>query len=303
MIELQKYILVDGQTLMIIIGVALFIWLTISRLDKTGIGNNNVNKLIVICIISAFTLILGARFFDCFWHATENGFFKNLPSLVKEVGLIKAIMGEKGFFSQGGITFLGALYGALFGYVISYLLIFKHERHNIIHYLNIILPGLILAHGLGRIGCFLVGCCTGIEAPAPFGMYFPYAPIPNPEPAGYINPHTHTVLPANLYEAIFLIGLFFVLIFALKKHQTKVYMVSYGIFRFLIEFLRGDSRGQVPLLKDISFLSWVSPSQLLSFILLIVGILLFIFEDKLVLFLKRFNKEQTTKSNPKQKHA
>lgn len=300
MIDLEKYILIDGQTLMIIIGVGLFIWLTISRLDKTGIGNNNVNKLIVICIISAFGLILGARFFDCFWHATENGFFKNLPTLIKEVGLIEAIMGKtKGFFAQGGITFLGALYGALFGYVIAYLLIFKHERHNIIHYLNIIIPGLILAHGLGRIGCFLVGCCTGIKADAPFGMYFPYANIPVPEPEGYVNPHNNTVLPANLYEAVFLIALFFILFFVVKKHQTKIYMVSYGIFRFLLEFLRGDSRGQVPLLKDINFLSWVSPSQLLSFILLVVGILLFIFEDKLVLFLKRFNKEPKTNTKEK----
>ena len=52
-------------------------------------------------------------------------------------------------------------------------------------------------------------------------------------------------------------------------------MVSYGIGRFFLEFLRGDSRGKLP------FIDWLSPSQLLSIILLIVGVLLFIFEDKL----------------------
>ena len=299
MIDLQKYLFVDGQTLMIIIGVGLFIWLTISRLEKTGIGTNNVNKLIVICIISAFTLIIGARFFDCFWHAFDNNFFDNFPNLVNTKGLFYAIFNtEEGFFGQGGITFLGALYGALFGYVISYLIIYKHERHNIIHFLNIILPGLILAHGLGRIGCFLVGCCTGIEANPPFGMLFPAAPTPANPDASYVDPTKFTVLPTNLYEAIFLIGLFFILIFALKKHQTKVYFVSYGVFRFLLEFLRGDSRGAVPILKDINFLSWVSPSQVLSFFMLCAGILLFIFEDKLVLFLQKFNKPL---NNPKQK--
>lgn len=275
---------IDGQTLMIILGAGLFIWLTISRLDKTGIGNSMVNRLIVICVIAALTMIIGARFFDCFWHAIDNGYFEKFPDLVKEIGIIDAIFKKNddplgdpiGFFDQGGITFLGGLYGAIFGYAISYWFIFKHERHNIIHYLNIILPGLILAHGLGRIGCFLVGCCTGIRAPEPFGMIFPHS-------ADEIA-STYPVLPTNLYEAIFLFILFIILFFVVKKNQTKIYMLSYGVFRFFLEYLRGDNRGAVP------FISWLSPSQLLSLIMLVIGILLFIFEDKLASWFKKFNK-------------
>lgn len=273
---------IDGQTLMIIIGAGLFIWLTISRLDKTGIGNNMVNRLIVICVIAALTMIIGARFFDCLWHAVDNGYFEKLPDLIKEHGLIGAIFKKGtetnpiGFFDQGGITFLGGLYGAIFGYVVSYLIIFKHEKHNIIHYLNIILPGLILAHGLGRVGCFIVGCCTGIGAPEPFGMIFKYS--------ADTYASTHPVLPANLYEAIFLFILFIILFFVVKKNQTKIYLVSYGVFRFFLEFLRGDNRGKVP------FIDFLSPSQLLSLIMLIVGILLFIFEKPLTEWLKKLNK-------------
>lgn len=274
---------IDGQTLMIIIGAGLFIWLTISRLDSTGIGNKMVNRLLVICIIASLTMIIGARFFDCFWHAVDNGYFAKFPSLVKEYGLFNAIFKKTesgdpiGFFDQGGITFLGGLYGGIIGYIISYWFIFKHERHNIIYYLNIIIPGLVLAHGLGRVGCFLVGCCTGIEAPSPFGMVFPFSS----DPIAKVNP----VLPTNLYEAIFLFILFIILFFVIKKNQTKIYFVSYGAFRFFLEFLRGDSRGKVP------FISWLTPSQLLSLIMLSVGILLFIFEDKLTNWLKKFNKE------------
>ena len=47
---------------------------------------------------------------------------------------------------------------------------------------------------------------------------------------------------------------------------------------------RGDNRGAVP------FISWLSPSQLLSLIMLVIGILLFIFEDKLTSWFKKFNK-------------
>lgn len=286
---------IDGQTLMIIIGAGLFIWLTISRLDKTGIGNNMVNRLIVICVIAALTMIIGARFFDCLWHATDNGYFENLPKLIDEVGIIGAIFKKNsdpngdpiGFFDQGGITFLGGLYGAIFGYLISYWFIFKHERHNIIHYLNIILPGLILAHGLGRVGCFLVGCCTGIKAPEPFGMIFPYS--------GDEIAKVHTVLPTNLYEAIFLFILFAILFFGIKKNQTKIYMLSYGVFRFFLEFLRGDSRGKVP------FIDFLTPSQFLSLIMIIVGILLFVFENKLTDWFKKFNKPLKVKKMQEKK--
>lgn len=284
--------LMDGQTFMIIIGVGLFIWLTITRLDKTGIGYNMVNRLLVICIISAAGLILGAMFFDDFWHAIEEGYFQNFGTFVNDLGFFGALAK---FTTYGGITFLGGLYGCLFFYVIAYWFIFKHERHNLIHYLDIVLPGLILAHGLGRIGCFLVGCCYGKPAPAPWGVLFPYAHVLKPEvdfiPEGYINPKDVHVLPTNLYEGIFLIALFFILIFVIKKNQTKFYFVMYGTFRFFLEFLRGDSRGKIPFLGDI-----LSPSQLLSLIMLIVGILLFVFGNKFVNWLKRFDRELKTKN-------
>lgn len=279
---------IPSQELLIMIGGAIFIALTIFKLDKTGIGNKKVNKLLIVCIIAAFGLYFGARFFDCLWHAIDNGFFGKIPELINEHGffgmLFKKSSDENnpiGFFDQGGITFLGGLYGALISYAIAYWFIFRNERHNLIHYLNYIIPGLIIAHSFGRLGCFLAGCCTGIPANPPFGVKFPA--IDNP------------VLPANLYEALFLLILFFVVLFAFKKHQTKIYMVSYGIGRFFLEFLRGDSRGKLP------FIDWLSPSQLLSIILLIVGVLLFIFEDKLTDWVKRFNKETKPKDINKSK--
>ena len=57
-------------------------------------------------------------------------------------------------------------------------------------------------------------------------------------------------------------------------------MISYGVFRFFIEFLRGDDRGN-------TILGIISPSQFLSIIMIICGILLFIFEDKIVNALKK----------------
>ena len=51
---------------------------------------------------------------------------------------------------------------------------------------------------------------------------------------------------------------------AIKKrwmHNLSLYFLCYGVFRFLIEFLRGDNRG--------GFIIGLSPSQVIS----IIGIL------------------------------
>ena len=278
---------IASQEFFIMIGGAIFIALTIFRLDKTGIGNNKVNRLLIVCIISAFGLYLSARFFDCLWHAIDNNFFERIPELIDEHGFFGMIFKKTkvenpeqsdliGFFDQGGITFLGGLYGALITYAIAYWFIFRNERHNLIHYLNYIIPGLVIAHSFGRVGCFFDGCCYGITVRLGQADY---------------------ALPTNLFEAFFLLILFFIILFACKKHQTKIYMVSYGVFRFFIEFLRGDNRGKLP------FIDWLSPSQLLSIILLIVGILLFIFEDKLTNWVKRFNKEPKNKKTVEKANA
>ncbi|MDY2888109.1 MAG: prolipoprotein diacylglyceryl transferase, partial [Candidatus Caccosoma sp.] len=55
-------------------------------------------------------------------------------------------------------------------------------------------------------------------------------------------------------------------------YTMPLYMVSYGIFRFLIEFIRGDERG--------AFLLNLSPAQWISILLVIGSIILFIFLKK-----------------------
>lgn len=271
---------IDSQYFLAAIGIILFLVLAITRLKKQGMSDKKINNFLIVSIISGMGIVLGMTFFDDLWHAVEEGYFTNFALYVQKDGFFQTL---SKFWSYGGMTFLGGLYGCLVFYAISYWFLFKDERHNILYYFNLVVPGFVLAHGFARIGCFMVGCCYGIEADPPFGVTFQVG-----ESNG-----AH-VLPTNLYEAIFLIGLFFVLFFALKKKQTGIYFVSYGIFRFLLEFLRGDSRGMVPFIGNL-----VSPSQFLCIILFIVGVLLIIFEDKLSLWLKKFNKpiKQIKKAN------
>ena len=119
---------------------------------------------------------------------------------------------------------------------------------------------ITLAHAVGRVGCFLAGCCYGKESS--FGLTFP---------------HIGTVIPTQLYEFIFLFILTAVLIFLVLSDKLKgfnlcIYALSYSVFRFIIEFFRGDPRG--------AFLGIFSPSQVQSIILFFVGIVLLILRIK-----------------------
>ena len=157
----------------------------------------------------------------------------------------------------GAMTF----YGGLIGGVIAFILIFRfwvQKKHNTKKLATDIVPiapaCITIAHAFGRIGCFLAGCCHGKETTSSLGMYFPA-----------INA---IVYPTQLYEALFLFILsailFLLAYYKNLKYNMCIYLSSYSIFRFLIEFLRGDNRG-------FSLLA-LSPSQLLSIIALLISV-------------------------------
>lgn len=166
---------------------------------------------------------------------------------------------SEGFSLNGGITFLGGLIGGATTFFVIYFIMKKKYTANFTDIISVIPCCIFLAHGFGRIGCFFAGCCYGIETDSWLGIRFP----------GMIN----KVYPTQLYEAIFLLIMFGVTSYlSLKKnykHNFSVYLISYGVFRFLIEFIRGDDRG--------AFFKIFSPSQFWSIILVLIGIGLIFF--------------------------
>lgn len=86
---------------------------------------------------------------------------------------------------------------------------------------------LAAAVAVGRMGCFFNGCCGGVETTAPWAI------------AG-----RH---PAALYEVGFHIAMALVLwrLYerrAFPRQLLKLYLISYGLFRFGVEFIRTESR-------------------------------------------------------------
>lgn len=163
------------------------------------------------------------------------------------------------------LTFYGGLFGGVLGFLLVYFFIVKKDSTmRIDEVVKIAPPAITLAHALGRIGCFLDGCCYGKTTGTALDMYFPIL--------------GKSVLPTQLYESIFLFILTGVLLFLVFKFDFKytfvVYLGSYSIWRFIIEFFRDDPRG--------GFITFVSPSQFWSILIWIGLVPLFFFLKKKV---------------------
>ena len=173
-----------------------------------------------------------------------------------------AIDGQQ--FGTAGISFLG---GVVFGmplYIMLLLLIYR-EKMPIRIILNSIVPAIVIAHAFGRIGCFFGGCCYGKPSNWFWGVIYPEGSV-----AAEMYGYGTKLIPTQLIESAFLFGLYFVLIFLLKNRRVMWYCIIYGTYRFIAEYFRGDSRGKIA--------SWLSPSQLLSIILLLIALGLFLWQ-------------------------
>jgi phosphatidylglycerol:prolipoprotein diacylglycerol transferase len=160
-----------------------------------------------------------------------------------------------------GMTFYGGIIGGVGSFFILYFSYFKKKYSStVLKALEIVAPaGITVAHGIGRIGCLLDGCCYGLPTDSPLGIKF--------------STTATKVWPTNLFECLFLLIFSVVLLFlALKKNSRlcfPLYMLGYGAWRFGIEYLRGDDRG--------SFIPGLTPSQFWSVLLFIAGIGLLIY--------------------------
>ena len=172
--------------------------------------------------------------------------------------------GEFHLNSSTGATFYGGLIGGASVFLLLYFtlgrkLCGQEIFENFRSVCGCASCGIVFAHAIGRIGCLMAGCCYGMETNSIFGMYLPAI--------------GKTVIPTQLYESVFLFLLFGVLttvFFKTKLNCLYIYMIAYGVFRFLIEFLRADDRG--------AFIPSLSPSQAWSIILFLSGIGLLVWD-------------------------
>jgi phosphatidylglycerol:prolipoprotein diacylglycerol transferase len=151
----------------------------------------------------------------------------------------------------------GVFYGGLILAVVVALWYLWRHRMPVWTVCDVFAPGIALGHVIGRMGCFLAGCCWGKETTVPWSVVFT-DPFANANVGTPLNRHLH---PTQLYESgaelIILIGLLW-----FEKRGRPFpgrtfwgYMLVYAISRFIIEIYRGDPRGMVYGLTTSQFIS------------------------------------------------
>lgn len=166
-------------------------------------------------------------------------------------------------FSNGFVVYGGIIGGIAAGYIYC-----RIRKEKFLGYSDLILTSVALAQGFGRIGCFLAGCCYGIETDGPLSIVFTHSDFA---------PNNVHLFPSQLASSALDFLNFIVLSIILKKKKvdgeaTACYLIFYSIGRFFIEFFRGDLiRGSIGIL---------STSQFISIFTLLAGIIAFFFIRK-----------------------
>ena len=233
--------------LMIALGVMASLWFVKRICLRTGRSYDAVVNLVMLML---FAGLIGARTWHVveFWHEEFAG--KPLFDVFK--------------VWSGGLVFHGGFIGA-FAVLPIWCRVTKTPFLETADLLATMLP---LAHGFGRIGCFLFGCCYGIHLPESSPLA--WLQLRFPTSAGASGAHGLPVLPTQLFEAAALFLFFVVLLRLLRQHEKThpglvagVYLLGAALIRFTVEFLRDDPR---------SMFGWMSIGQLTSVVLAIFAI-------------------------------
>jgi phosphatidylglycerol:prolipoprotein diacylglycerol transferase len=150
----------------------------------------------------------------------------------------------------------GVFYGGLIASVLVALWYLHRHRLPMWTFTDVFAPGIALGHIVGRFGCLFAGCCFGRPTSVPWAITFR-----NPLAAQNGTPLGIPLHPTQLYEAgaeLLILGI--LLVFerrgrAFPGRTFWVYMLLYGISRFIIEFYRGDPRGMIGALSTSQFVS------------------------------------------------
>jgi len=173
---------------------------------------------------------------------------------------------------QGGLVFSGGIIGVLLT-VIWYV-----RRHHLsfLRVADLWVPGVVLGQAIGRIGCFMAGCCYGAPTGSEWGMVFTH-----PHSLAPLNIPLH---PTQIYASLSGFIIFFVLLvlFSRKKFSGQVFLwflILHSTARLFMERFRGDDRG-------LLLGSQMSVTQLVT-LLILIGAVVMLF------FIKRIKTKQS----------
>jgi phosphatidylglycerol---prolipoprotein diacylglyceryl transferase len=162
---------------------------------------------------------------------------------------------------QGGMSY----HGGMLGVFVAMWLYARHTGRTFFLVTDFLAPLVPIGLGAGRLGNFINGELWGRPTDLPWGMVFPFV---DAQPRH----------PSMLYELLLEGVLLFVILwlYSRKPRPTMaisgLYLICYGVFRFVVEFLRMPD-------AQIGYLAfnWLTMGQILSLPMIIIGLIFYVY--------------------------
>jgi len=250
---------VRGYGVMVLAGAATGVWMATYRAQRAGVDREIIWSM-------AFWLFVGGMVGGRAFYVIEYWDARFHTESFRET-FFRVIN-----FPEGGLV----VYGALLGGVIAVLAFIRKHKLPTLATFDLIAPSLAIGLALGRIGCFLNGCCYGGPTTLPWGVSFPPGSPPYADQItrgllSSANPPSHSlpVHPTQLYSSITAALLGWVLwsYYPQRRRDGQVIalmLMIYPISRFLEEIIRTD--------EPAVFGTGLSISQNISLAVFVAGI-------------------------------
>lgn len=246
-------------------------------------------------------LLIGARVFAALVYDTTGRYLRN-PLLI-----FWPFDENMRFIGLAGMSY----HGGLIGVIVAAVIYCRVKKFNVLRWGDLLVTAVPLGYTFGRLGNFINAELYGRVTSSPLGMIFPHAqrfPVDQPwvrniaEQAGMeISPGQELINlprhPSQLYEAVFEgVVLWLIMWFIFRRKnlvngvKIGIYMIGYGFFRFLIEYVREPDIGiGFPIkLVDIEnptyrlLTPWnFTTGQILNFLMIVGGAVLILVLTKL----------------------
>ena len=206
------------------------------------------------------TIVALAAFFSLFMVMRKSEKHGIKPDTILNVFLwivLGALIGGKiayVLFNLDSLT-LGALqggfasFGSILGGLIAAAIYTKRNNINFWKIADLIAPYIALCFAIGRIGCFLRGCCFGLPTDLPWGILYAQGSLAS-------SVFSVPLHPTQLYESLACFAIAFLLFKLEKRKESKkgkkliegsiflIFMLLYFAQRFLIDFMRYYPAGE-----------------------------------------------------------
>lgn len=226
---------IRGYGVMVLLGVVAGVALAVRRGRHEGVSGETIYSLALWMFVAG---VVAARLFYVVqeWHTQFAVPGRSTVEVAKHVASV----------TEGGLV----VYGAFLGATAAFVAFARRHGLRVLALADLTAPSMMLGLALGRIGCFLNGCCYGGVCALPWGVAFPPG---SPPFMHQVAEHqiaadslaSLPVHPTQLYSALdaALICLLLLAFAPFRRREGEVFalMISvYPVTRYLIEILRND---------------------------------------------------------------